>query len=151
VSSIEYAAAPRSVNVLPTRASRKLTRRDGLLPLVLAVELFVGVAFGLASTAGSSQATSVPARITLEPIALVTVLASSAPVAPMPTVGPAIGPLLPGTTRASLPPVEVQPVDAQPVEVQPVEVQPAEAVPAPAAYPTHAPRDPFAALVTATP
>jgi hypothetical protein len=47
VSTVEHAPAPRAVDVLPSRVSRRLTRRDGLLPLVLTLELLVGVLFGI--------------------------------------------------------------------------------------------------------
>ena len=57
-------AAPRTVDVLPARVSRRLTRRDGLLPLVLVAELVAGIAFGLASHA-VDHASSVPAKLTL--------------------------------------------------------------------------------------
>ena len=150
MSSIDYAAAPRAVDVLPRSAARRLTRRDGLLPLVLALELVTGIAFGLAGAAGSSNATSVPARMTLSAAPIVTVLPSTRPVAQVvtvqpsraPTVGPAVGPLLPGTVRG--PAV----ADAPPVLGNPpvVEAPPANAAPSP--YPTHAARDPFAALIT---
>jgi hypothetical protein len=36
-----------STTVLPVRVSRRVTRRDGLLPLVLLLELLTGVVFGL--------------------------------------------------------------------------------------------------------
>lgn len=143
VSSFEYVAAPRAVNVLPSRVGRRITRRDGLLPLVLALELLVGVAFGLASHAGNS-ATGVPAKLSLgavTPMAHVvggttSALAAAGPVAPTP-LGPAVGPLLPGQVR----PVAVTPVDAAPVTVVAAE---SAAKP----YPKHAPRDPFVSLVT---
>lgn len=128
MSSLEYAVAPRSVDVLPKRVARRLTRRDGLLPLVLSLELVVGMAFGLAAHAGDSGATSVPAKLRLAPVAKVTVLPSSAPTTP--TYGPAVGPLLPGTVR---PPVAAAEVTVTP----PVR--------------RHAPRNPFAALVHSTP
>jgi hypothetical protein len=152
VSSYEYVAAPRSVNVLPTSVARRLTRRDGLLPLILALELVVGVAFGLASHSGDGEATSVPAKLTLGAAPVVTVLPSTQPVAhvvagttqaqavtvgpvvPQPS-GPAVGPLLPGTVRIVS--VEVAPVTA------------VRAEPAPKPVVRHAPRDPFASLVTA--
>jgi hypothetical protein len=130
VSTLEYVAASRTVDVLPTHAMRRLTRRDGLLPLVLALELAVGVGFGVASHAGSSDATSVPARLTL----------AAAP------VGPAIGPLLPGTVRARLPLAASVEDAAAPVDITPVAVE--QVVVAPTPYPTHAPRNPFAALVS---
>ncbi|MCU1590433.1 MAG: hypothetical protein JWP11_1689 [Frankiales bacterium] len=103
MSSYDYTAAPRAVNVLPSRVSRRITRRDGLLPVVLVLELLVGVAFGIAGHAGASGASSVPAKLTLAPVALVTVVPSAVPVAtvvPAAGVGPAVGPLLPGTVRA---------------------------------------------------
>lgn len=166
MSSPEYVAAPRAVTVLPTSANRRLTRRDGLLPLVLAFELLTGVAFGLAGHAGSSDAQSVPARIELGAAPLVPVAASSgllvtaqpalqpvalvvlvrptvgavAPAAQLP-IGPPIGPLRPGTVRGALP------AAVAPAEVAPVLVTPVVVVPPPPAR--HAPRDPFAALVKA--
>ena len=75
VSSYSYAAIPRTRNVLPAHAARRLTRRDGLLPLVLALELAAGVVFGLAGQSGSSDAGSLPATITLGSAPLVTVIA----------------------------------------------------------------------------
>jgi hypothetical protein len=124
VSSFEYAVAPRTVDVLPTRVARRVTSRDGLLPLVLSLELAVGMAFGLAAHSGGSGATSVPAKLTLAPVAQVTVLPSSAPSAP--AYGPVIGPLRPGTVR---------PTVGATVTVQPPTVR------------KHAPRNPFGALV----
>jgi hypothetical protein len=124
VSSIAYEVAPRAVDVLPARATRRVTRRDGLLPLVFALELLAGVAFGVAAGSGQSTATGVPARLTLAPVAQVTVLASP-PTAP--PFGPAVGPLLPGTVR---PPAAPDLVTV-----------------APPAAPKHAPRNPFGVLV----
>jgi hypothetical protein len=161
VSSYEYVSAPRAVNVLPRRVTRRLSRRDGLLPLVLALELAAGVAFGLAAHTGSSAVTSVPAKLTLGSEDLVTVLPSVRPMAHVvagttgnqaavasPTagpfvpaaVGPAIGPLVPGTVRPA-PAAIVVAADPPPVVVQP-------AATAPTPYPKHPARDPFAALVT---
>ena len=48
MSSIEHTVAPRAVDVLPARVARRLTRRDGLLPLVFTLELLVGILFGIA-------------------------------------------------------------------------------------------------------
>ena len=81
MSSLGYVVAPRSVDVLPSKVARRVTRRDGLLPLVFAVELLAGVAFGLAAHSGHSSATSVPARLSLAPVAQVTVVPPAAPVA----------------------------------------------------------------------
>lgn len=161
MSGLDYVpSAPRAVSVLPSHARRQLTRRDGLLPLVLALELLAGVVFGLAAHAGSSTATSVPARLTLgsavlpssslRPMASVVaagprVLPSVGPVAPaaaLPT-GPAVGPLVPGTVRAPMP-VATLGVPAAARPAAPVRI----ASPSPTPYATHAPRDPFAALVT---
>ena len=173
MSSYEYTSAPRAVNVLPTRASRRLTRRDGLLPFVFALELLAGVAFGLASHSGSSDATSVPAKLTVGSAPLVTVQPSLQPMASvtastsvaLPTagpavpaaqvpMGPAVGPLLPGTVRGVLP-VVVAPVVVVPVAVAPDAVAPASptdvVVASATPYPTHSPRDPFAALAAAKP
>jgi hypothetical protein len=144
VSSYEYVSAPRAVTVLPKRVGRRITRRDALLPLVLALELVTGIAFGLASHAGDDGATSVPAKVSLGPVnpmahvvgGTTQPLAAAGPVAPTP-VGPAVGPLLPGQVR----PVVVAPVQAAPVTVVASE-------PAAKPYPKHAPRDPFASLVT---
>jgi hypothetical protein len=144
VSSYEYVSAPRAVTVLPSRVGRRLTRRDGLLPLVLALELVAGVAFGLAASSGSS-ATGVPERMTLgsglpslQPVAhVVTGTTGSAalagPTAVPAPIGPAVGPLRPGTVRAGTP---------APVDV----AQPAVVVPSPTPFPTHAPRNPFGVL-----
>lgn len=150
MSSFEYTSAPRTVSVLPASATRRLTRRDGLLPLVLALELLAGIAFGLAAHSGSSDATSVPAKLTLgpstvRPVASVRAIApavvpSVGPVSPAAEApaGPAVGPLLPGTVRAP-----------QPEGVDPLA---AAVVKAPsAAAPPHDPRDPFAPLVTVKP
>ena len=123
MSSLGYTVAPRSVDVLPWKVARRVTRRDGLLPLVFALELMLGVVFGLAAHSGQSGAASVPARLTLVPAAQVTVLPSSAP-----PLGPAVGPLRPGTVR---PPVVETPVTVESP-----------------AYRRHAPRNPFGALVT---
>ncbi|MDX6198404.1 MAG: hypothetical protein QOJ79_1555 [Actinomycetota bacterium] len=87
MSSLEYPVAPRSVDVLPARVTRRLTRRDGLLPLVFAVELLAGIAFGVAAHSGEAAPTSTPAPLSLAPVALVTVLPSTAP-ALDPVVGP---------------------------------------------------------------
>jgi len=38
-----------SLTVLPERVSRRVTRRDGVLPLVLLLELLTGVLFGMAA------------------------------------------------------------------------------------------------------
>ena len=130
MSSIDYVIAPRSVDVLPAHASRRVTRRDGVLPLVLALELLAGVAFGLAAHSADSTATSVPAKLQLAPVAQVTVLASDPIVSVVPRTtpayGPPVGPLLPGTVR------------------------PAAPVAVPPAYKKHAPRNPFGALVHAS-
>ena len=40
-------AASWSLTVLPDRVSRRVTRRDGVLPLVLLLELLTGVVFGI--------------------------------------------------------------------------------------------------------
>jgi hypothetical protein len=40
-------SAAWSSTVLPARVSRRVTRRDGVLPLVLLLELLVGVVFGV--------------------------------------------------------------------------------------------------------
>jgi hypothetical protein len=122
MSSYDYRVAPRSVDVLPSRSRRRLTRRDGVLPLVLSLELVAGMAFGLAWADGQSTTVAVPAKLQLAPVALVTVLPSSAPL-----VGPAVGPLVPGSVRAPL----VQEAAPQVVTVR-----------------RHAPRNPFGALVT---
>ena len=122
MSSYDFRVAPRSVDVLPSRARRRVTRRDGVLPLVLVLELVTGMAFGLAWAGGQSTTTAVPARLQLAPVALVTVLPSSGPV-----VGPAVGPLVPGSVRAPL----VADTEPPAVTVQ-----------------RHAARNPFAALVT---
>jgi hypothetical protein len=162
VTSFEYVSAPRAVTVLPSRVGRRLTRRDGVLPLVLALELVAGVAFGLAAASGGSSATGVPERMTLGSGPIVTVLPSMRPVAHVvsgtagdraalagptagpvapaaapPAIGPAVGPLRPGTVRAALakPVVLAAPTFAEPTVV------------APTPYPKHAPRNPFAALV----
>lgn len=151
-------AAPRTVNVLPSHVARRLTRRDGLLPLVLAAELVAGIAFGLASHA-ADRATSVPARLTLgnavtamprtdlaasvQAGAPSAVLPVQGPVAPRP-MGPPVGPVVPGTRRAPMP-ADTTPVAAAVAPVAAV----ADPVTVPSPYPTHAPRDPFAALVTA--
>lgn len=81
MSSFEYAVAPRTVDVLPAQAGRRLTRRDAVLPLVLVLELLVGVAFGLAGSSGSSEVTSVPAKITVGTSPLVTVSPTLSPAA----------------------------------------------------------------------
>jgi hypothetical protein len=81
VSSLASTIAPRSVDVLPSRVPRRVTRRDGLLPFVLTCELLTGFVFGLAAHSGDVSATSTPARVTLEPVAMVTV----APPAPSPS------------------------------------------------------------------
>ena len=94
MSNLEYRVSPRSVDVLPGKVTRRVTRRDGLLPLVFVLELLAGVAFGLAAHSGQSGVTtSVPARLTFAPVAQVTVLPAAA------AVGPAVGPLRPGTVR----------------------------------------------------
>ncbi|MCW2572136.1 MAG: hypothetical protein JWO88_2194, partial [Frankiales bacterium] len=157
MSASGYAAAPRAVTVLPSRAPRRLTRRDGLVPAILAVELMAGVAFGVAASSGTSETTTVPARLTLAPVALVLTAPVGPPVPPLVTVvpsaaavpprrvGPAVGPLLPGTVRAVVPLVAVPPVAAVPR----VAAVTAAAAAVPAAPRRHAPRNPFAALVTA--
>jgi len=124
VSTFEHAVAPRAVDVLPAKATRRVTRRDGLLPLVFVLELLTGVVFGLAANSGAPAASSAPTKLSLAPAAQVTVLPSSAP-----AYGPAVGPLLPGQVR---PPVAVSvTAPSQP-------------------RPPHAPRNPFGALVHAT-
>lgn len=144
-SGYGYTAAPRTVDVLPGRVSRRVTRRDGLLPMLLALELAVGVAFGVAGASGSTSsppAASTPARVVLGAAPLVTVLPSTRPVAFVqavqelpagPALGPAVGPLVPGTVR---PPVVEAPV---------VTVAPPAASPPP--YRRHPARDPFLTLV----
>jgi hypothetical protein len=163
VSASGYAAAPRAVTVLPSRAPRRLTRRDGLVPAILAVELMAGVAFGVAASSGTSDTTVVPARLRLAPVALVLTAPVGPPVPPLVTVvpsaaaveprrlGPAVGPLLPGTVRAVAPVVVVPPVVAAskaPAAASVSAAAPAVAV-APRAPRRHAPRNPFAALITA--
>lgn len=153
-SSFGGTGAPRTVDVLPSHVGRRLTRRDTLLPLILAAELVAGIAFGLASHSGSGDATSVPAKLTLGPVVLSAaqrgtigppsgVLPVQGPVAPT-QLGPAVGPLRPGTVRAPMPATVVAPVSQVAVPVAEVAVPEA---PAPAPYPTHAPRDPFAPLI----
>jgi hypothetical protein len=137
-SGYGYSAAPRTVDVLPSRVSRRVTRRDGLLPLLLALELAAGVAFGIAGASGAAAA-STPAKVVLGAAPLVTVLPSTHPVAlvqpiAVATVGPAVGPLVPGTVRAPL----VEP---------PVVTVVSTAVALPTPYLKHAPRDPFLTLV----
>ena len=66
MSSVEYTVAPRAVDVLPSRAMRRLTRRDGLLPLVFTLELMTGIAFGLAAHSGAGGAV-VPAKLSFAP------------------------------------------------------------------------------------
>jgi hypothetical protein len=141
-SGYGYTAAPRAVDVLPGRVSRRVTRRDGLLPLLLAVELAVGVAFGVAGASGSTYpppAASTATRVVLGSAPLVTVLPSTRPVAMAqvlpagPALGPAVGALVPGTVR---PPVAEVPV---------VTVVPPAASPPP--YRRHPARDPFLTLV----
>jgi hypothetical protein len=160
MSSLAGSGAPRTLDVLPSHASRRLTRRDGLLPMVLALELLAGVAFGLAGHAGS-EATSVSAKLTLgspattrlAPSHLVSRVTAGLPAA-LPVqgpvaaerTGPAIGPLLPGTVRSPLP-VEAVATAAAIELTPPVDTPPAAL---PTSYPTHAPRDPFAALVHAS-
>lgn len=107
--------------MLPARATRRVTRRDGLLPLVFAVELLAGIAFGVAAHSGASSIGTAPTRLTLAPVAQVVAMSESAP-----RYGPTIGPLRPGTVR---PPV----VDAAVVTVTA----------------RHAARNPFGALVVA--
>ena len=156
MSASGYAAAPRALNVLPSHAPRRLTRRDGLVPAILALELVAGIAFGLAGSSGSADTASVPARLTIAPVALVLTAPVGPPVPPLVTVrpsaaalqpvrlGPVVGPLLPGTVRRVAPVVAVAPVTA----AAPV----AGALPAAVAPPAvrrHAPRNPFAALITA--
>ena len=80
MNGIEQTIAPRAVDVLPSRVARRITRRDGLLPFVLTCELLTGFVFGLAAHSGEVSATSTPARVTLAPVAMVTV----APPAPSP-------------------------------------------------------------------
>jgi hypothetical protein len=123
VRTIDETIAPRAIDVLPARATRRVTRRDGLLPLVFVVELLAGIAFGMAAHSGDSGASAVPAKLSLTPVAQVTPLAVSAP-----AYGPAIGPLRPGTVR---------PPTAAVATVQPPQHR-------------HAPRNPFGALVHAT-
>ena len=80
MSSLGSPVAPRSVDVLPSRVARRVTRRDGLLPFVLTLELLTGFVFGLAANSGDDAVASIPARVTLAPVAMVTV----APPAPSP-------------------------------------------------------------------
>lgn len=124
MSSPESSAAQRAVDVLPSHVGHRVTRRDGLLPLVLALELAAGVVFGIAAQSGHSSVTGVPAKLTLAPVSVETVLTSSRP-----AVGPAIGPLRPGTVRGVLP-AATAPVASAPT------------------FQRHAARNPFAALVT---
>ncbi|MDT7548018.1 MAG: hypothetical protein QOE84_412 [Actinomycetota bacterium] len=139
-SGYGYSVAPRTVDVLPSRVSRRVTRRDGLLPLLLALELAAGVAFGIAGASGAAAA-STPAKVVLGAPPLVTVLPSTHPVAmvqpiAVATVGPAVGPLVPGTLRAPL-------VEPPVVTVVPTSTPLASPTP----YPKHAARDPFLSLV----
>ena len=85
MSSLEYAVSPRAVDVLPSKVARRLTRRDGLLPLVFALELLTGLAFGLAAHSGDTGAAGVPARLTLSPVAQVGVQLPVAAAVPVPT------------------------------------------------------------------
>jgi hypothetical protein len=136
VSSSTHGGAPRAVDVLPSRASRRLTRRDGVLPLVLAMELLAGVAFGVAGSSGSSAAASAPAELRFAPVASVTFIGPMAP----PPVGPPVGPLIPGQVRAPMPVSAVAVAPAAPA----APVAPADPAPRPR---RHAPRNPFAVLI----
>jgi hypothetical protein len=150
-SGYAYSVAPRTVDVLPFRVSRRVTRRDGLLPLLLALELAAGVAFGIAGASGAS-ATSTPAEVVLGAAPVVTVLPSTRPVAMVQpiatsTVGPPVGPLVPGTVRA---PLAEQPVVTVSAPAAAPDASPASELPTtelPTPYPKHAPRDPFLSLV----
>ncbi len=125
MTSLEYASAARAVSVLPNHASRRLTRRDGLLPLVFALELLAGVAFGLASHSVSPDATSSSARLTLESAV---------------TLQPPLTPLA-NVTRLTAP--------VTPPRIGPVAPAVEASVGAPAASsPHHPPRDPFLALAS---
>jgi hypothetical protein len=147
--------------VLPARVPRRLTRRDGLLPVILALELVAGVAVGLASSSGSSDTTSVPAKLTLTPVGLVMTAPLGPPVPPLVTVkpsaaavhpvrlGPAVGPLLPGTVRPVVPVVPVAPVAPAAAAPAPPVTAASPAVATPAPVRRHARRNPFAALITA--
>jgi hypothetical protein len=88
VSSLATSAAPSAVTVLPAKASRRVTRRDGLLPLVWTLELLVGVAFGLAAHSGGPVAAGAAARVPLAPVSEVAALSSSAPVTTLIPVTP---------------------------------------------------------------
>src|SRR3954454_5572038 len=126
-----HGGAPAALDVLPSHAARRLTRRDGLLPLVLAVELLAGVAFGLAGSSGSSAAAGAPAQLRSAPVpALVTFIG---PMSPKPA-GPPIGPLLPGQVRAPMPSAIVAAPAAPAAPVAPA--APAAGAAAPAAATT---------------
>jgi hypothetical protein len=114
--------------------------------MLLALELAVGVAFGVAGASGATSvpASSAPAHVLLGDAPLVTVLPSTRPVAVVnelpvagppagPVVGPAIGPLVPGTVRPAV------------VDVPAGTVSPPVASPPP--YRRHAARNPFLTLV----
>ena len=89
MSSFTYSAAPRSVDVLPRKARRRVTLRDGLLPLVFSLELLVGIVFGMAAHSSESAASGAPAGPSLAPVAQVSPIFAAAPVA---TVVPAAPP-----------------------------------------------------------
>lgn len=79
-----------AVTVLPRRATRRVTRRDGVLPMVLVLELLTGIAFGVAGTAGGTDAVSASAGITLGPAPVVTVMPSTRPVAQVLPAAPVV-------------------------------------------------------------
>ena len=87
VSTLAADAAVRAVDVLPRRASRRMTRRDGLLPVVFVVELLAGVAFGLAAHSGHSSLGDAAQQAPFVPTTRMTVVAqATTPISVQPQV-----------------------------------------------------------------